>query len=242
MQKITFLLILFLLVLANTSLAKDTTSLVERKRFPYKQQILPISLITAGALSLVFAEQINKPIYQKLPYSKYLTGDYLQYMPMVSMYIADLAGVNAKNSVWNQTKFLAMSQLLCAAIVQTGKYTIKSQRPNNGSFNSFPSGHASVAFVGATVLFHEFKQSNKWIAYSGFAMASSVALFRMLNQRHWFSDVVAGAGIAILSTNLIYYFEPLKNWNPFSFGKSNGLALMPSYSHEAYGLMFSARF
>src|SRR5690606_28512224 len=47
------------------------------------------------------------------PFNGYHTeiDDYIQYVPILTMYAADLFKVPAKNTVWNQTKFLAMSEL-----------------------------------------------------------------------------------------------------------------------------------
>jgi membrane-associated phospholipid phosphatase len=39
---------------------------------------------------------------------------------------------------------------------------------------------------------------------SGYAVATSVAGIRILNNKHWFSDVLVGAGIGMVATRLIY--------------------------------------
>ncbi len=210
------------------------------KPVPYTQQIIPVALIATGSVLLV-NQHVNKAFNDWLPNAHTEVDDYIQYLPMAGMYIADIAGVKAKNSVWDQTKYLAISQLATAIVVQTLKYTVQEQRPNNGAYNSFPSGHTSVAFTGATVLYHEFKDSNKLIAYSGFAVATVVGVLRMTNERHWLSDVLAGAGIGMLSANLVYYFEPLKNWQPFS-KKSDKISLFPYYDGQCTGAMFALRF
>ncbi len=231
------LMLLFLstpLLQAQDSVRHDASS------FPYIQQVLPISLIAAGSV-LVAEKGLNRKLHDQIPKTRITVDDYIQYLPMAGMYVADIAGVQAKNSVWNQTKYLAFSQLLCAAVVQTLKYTVREQRPNNGAHNSLPSGHTSVAFTGATVLYHEFKESNKWIAYGGFVVATSVGVLRQTNERHWLSDVLASAGIGMLSANLVYYFEPLKNWQPFS-KKSDKLSLAPYYDGQNTGVMFAVRF
>jgi len=57
-------------------------------------------------------------------------------------------------------------------------------------------------------------------ACSGYLFATSTGSLRVMNNRHWTSDVLAGAGIGILVANMVYYFEPLKNWNPFKNDKN----------------------
>jgi len=58
----------------------------------------------------------------------------------------------------------------------------------------------------------------------------------MLNNKHYVSDVLVGAGIGILVTQLVYHFEPLKNFNPFK--KSKGISFFPQYKENTYGFYF----
>lgn len=213
-------------------------SLPADTHFLTKEVILSTSLIAAGSVMVLFPD-FNHKISARFPETHITADDYLQYSPMLGMYVADLVGVKSKNSVWNQTKYLAFSQLACAVVVQTLKYTVGEQRPNDGAHNSFPSGHTSVAFVGATALYHEFKETNKPVAYSGFVVATAIGALRVTNRKHWVSDVLAGAGIGILSTNIIYYLEPLKKWQPFS--KSDKIALSPYYDANSASLSFALK-
>jgi membrane-associated phospholipid phosphatase len=234
MLKSILIFFIFLLV-AEAAYAQASELQVDRqKRFPYKQQVLlPAAMITVGAAMMWKGN--NE--FRWLPRTRVTIDDYLQYVPMLGMYAADIARVKARNNPWTQTKYLALSQLLCAVTVQTLKYTVREQRPNAGSHNSFPSGHTSVAFVGATVLYHEFKHTNKFLACSGFFLATAVGILRTTNQRHWMSDVVAGAGFGILSANLVYYFEPLKRWQPSVSDKR--ITLLPYYNDTSAGLSLS---
>lgn len=179
------------------------------------------------------------------PFNGYETNldDYIQYAPIALMYTADLFHVPAKNNAWNQTKFLAMSELGTSAIVQLLKYSLKVQRPNNGSYNSYPSGHTSQAFVASQVLFNEYRETNKFLACSGFLFSISTGTLRIVNNRHWVPDVLLGAGIAMLVTNTVYYFEPLKNWTPRLFNRRNSetkknktqLGFIPTWNDDYIG-------
>jgi hypothetical protein len=40
-----------------------------------------------------------------------------------------------------------------------------------------------------------------------YALATSVAIYRMINDQHWESDVLVGAGIGIFSANIVYAFQ-----------------------------------
>jgi membrane-associated phospholipid phosphatase len=58
---------------------------------------------------------------------------------------------------------------------------------------SFPSGHAMTAFCAAAILGDAYHA--EWLAYP---LAGLVAYSRVYNQKHWPSDVIAGAGLGLL--------------------------------------------
>ena len=66
-------------------------------------------------------------------------------------------------------------------------------RPLNAAdqWQSFPSGHAVVAFALAVALDEE--TSGQWPATIGYAVAATVGWSRLHAGRHWASDVVGGA-------------------------------------------------
>lgn len=97
------------------------------------------------------------------------------------------------------------------------KYLIGRERPtnspdNNLSFhpfslkdNSFPSGHTTVAFALATSFAREI--DGVWDDALFFTLATTTAYARMHDDRHWFSDVVFGAGVGILSARFVHRRE-----------------------------------
>ncbi len=157
------------------------------------------------------------------------------------MYTADLFKVESKNDVFTQTKILLISAIATNAITFGLKHAIGETRPDGSDNLSFPSGHTSNAFMMATVLFHEFKETKPVLAYSGFVFASATGALRVLNNEHWVSDVLVGAGIGIIVTDLVYRFEPLKNWNPFKNDKISTI-ISPSYKENTVGLYANIRF
>jgi len=172
--------------------------------------------------------------------------DWIHYGPIVTMYAADLFKVAARNTVWNQTKFLIMSEAITSGIVLGLKYTLRIQRPKNGAANAYPSGHTSQAFVQSQVLFNEFRDTAPLLAASGFLFSIPTGVLRVLNNRHWVPDVLLGAGIGMLVTNTIYYFEPLKNWKPFK-GKNNRtsqltMSFVPTFNDSYFGGQFRLQF
>ena len=166
--------------------------------------------------------------------------DYIHYIPILAMYGADLFKVPAKNTVWNQTKYLVISEIVTSGIVHGLKRGLGIQRPNNGAANAYPSGHTSQAFVQSQVLFNEFRNTAPVFASSGYVFAIATGTLRVLNNRHWVPDVLLGAGIGILVTNLVYHFEPLKNWNPFEKRKNRNnaqlnMSFIPSVQPDFLG-------
>jgi len=94
---------------------------------------------------------------------------------------------------------LAKAYGAAMVVVYILKPTIDRQRPDGGS-QSFPSGHTASAFAGATFLQRRYGWSYGVPAY---AIASFVGYSRVEARRHYTSDVIAGAAIAIAG-NLVF--------------------------------------
>ncbi len=208
--------------------------------------------IALGVISIDLLRDSTKYGLQKIVRSVVVdtfrthADDYIHYIPLAMMYGADLFNVPAKNTVWNQTKFLIISELITSGIVLSLKYGLSIQRPNNGAYTAYPSGHTSQAFVQSQVLFNEFRETRPLFAASGYLFSTTTGVLRILNNRHWVPDVLSGAGIGMLVTNAVYYFEPLKNWNPFkNFKRKNNnlkLNVMPSIRSDYVGGFLRLRF
>jgi hypothetical protein len=134
--------------------------------------------------------------------------NYLPAFPAVLMYSLDLAGIKSKNNGINQTIMLVMAQATNAFLTWSTKELTHVERPDGSDNFSFPSGHTSASFVMAEVLHQEFKEKSVWISVAGYTVATAVGAMRMLNNKHWLSDVVAGAGFGIFSVKLSYLLYP----------------------------------
>lgn len=83
-------------------------------------------------------------------------------------------------------------------------------RPDGSTRNSWPSGHTATAFVSATILHKEYGLTRSpWYSVAGYGIATMTGVMRVLNNRHWVSDVLSGAGIGIFSTELAYGLSDL---------------------------------
>lgn len=207
-----------------------------------KKVALPATFILSGVIinKSVFEREFNRDLRNQVGNDFHSSiDDYLQYVPIAEMYIADGIGIEAKNHWFDQTKNLVISNVVTGIIVHSIKRGMNKTRPNNSPY-SFPSGHTATAFTGATVLYQEFKTSSPVLAYSGFGFAAATGSFRMINNVHWLSDVLAGAGISIMVTNLVYHIEPLKNFNPFK--ESKDISMFPYFNENETGIYFSKKF
>ncbi len=113
-------------------------------------------------------------------------------------------------SAWGR---MLVSDAIAAGVMATAvnacKYTVATMRPDGSTRNSFPSGHTATAFLTATMLAKEYGPRSPWFAVGGYAAATVVALSRQLNNRHWMSDTVVGAGIGILAAEAGYLLADL---------------------------------
>lgn len=211
-------------------------------KITFKELIFPTSIIGLGFLlnGSQFEQNLQVDLRNKVAnVFESQIDDYTQYAPIAQMYIADLMGVKSKNHWFDQSKNLFISNLITAGITHGLKNLMNKARPD-GSDYSFPSGHTAVAFTNAAVVYHEFHQTSAVMAYSAYAFAVTTGTYRVLNNKHWVSDVLVAAGIGILVTDLVYHFEPLKNFNPFI--KSENISFIPQIAEDNYGFYFSYKF
>lgn len=163
--------------------------------------------------------------------------DYLRYAPLVAVYSLNVLGVKGKNNFGNRTALFLKGFLLNDIIVYTLKKSTNIERPNGGE-HSFPSGHTSLAFNLAHFMHKEYQQLSPWYSIGAYSCATAVGVMRIAKGAHWLSDVLAGAGIGMLSSELAYQThlykwdnEHLKRFDifPFQLGKQKGLTLVYNF-------------
>jgi membrane-associated phospholipid phosphatase len=128
--------------------------------------------------------------------------------------------------------------------VYTLKHTIQEPLPDDPTkkgYGSFPSGHTAEAFMAAEFLWQEYRGRSPWYGIAGYACAAATGYLRLYNNQHWFSDVVAGAGIGIGSTKLAYWIYPKIKKALFKDKPVNAL-ILPTYRDRAWGLALVSRF
>ncbi|MBF4486679.1 phosphatase PAP2 family protein [Flavobacterium sp. CSZ] len=228
----------------NDSITKlDSTS--NHLKFNYKQLIIPGVLIGYGVIGigndqlLSFNHQIKAEVTEDID-EKITIDDFSQYAPAASVYALNAFGVKGKNNMRDRSVIFVTSYVIMASTVLGLKSIVKEERPDASSKNSFPSGHTATAFAGAEFLWQEYKDKSIWYGIAGYAVATGTGLFRIYNNRHWLTDVAAGAGIGILSTKLAYWINPYITRKLFkSSSESNSASMiMPFYNGQQYGLGF----
>lgn len=131
--------------------------------------------------------------------------DILQYTPYATVLTLKTCGVDSRSDWPQLAANTAMSFVVSAGVTYTLKHTVNEWRPDRSDRRSFPSGHATFAFAGATVLHHEFGHVSPWISVGGYTVATLTAADRVRRDRHYWYDVAAGAAVGVLSTELTYF-------------------------------------
>lgn len=191
--------------------------------------------IILGSLSILTFNQYSKDVQIKMYENNFKDfstriDDVLQYSPVLLNAGFTLAGFEGKNSRRDKLGIFILGTGIYVVGVQGLKYAFNETRPDGGD-RSFPSGHATTAFFGATLLAKEFGDQYPLIAIGGYALASSTALLRLANNKHWASDVFLGAGIGIVSAEIASYLYPLIK---SKMGKSTAWNFEPVIGNNYY--------
>ena len=97
-------------------------------------------------------------------------------------------------------KYFMKSYISTISMTYLLKVSTQKPRPDGTNNLSFPSGHTSSAFSGAS--FVHFRYGFKY-SIPLYIFASFTGYSRIESKKHYVEDVVAGAGLAILSS---WYF------------------------------------
>ena len=170
----------------------------------------PIPIIAAGYIAKSQKKNFREARQKFEPNFEHHLDDYLQHGPLALTFGLKFAGVEGRSDWKRYLVSGVLSYATMGAIVNGIKYSAKEMRPDGSTANSFPSGHTATAFVAATILHKEYGLTRSpWYSVGGYAAATTTGVMRSLNNRHWISDIMVGAGIGILSTDLGYFFGDL---------------------------------
>lgn len=242
---ISFPLLFIVSVCTAQNMDTVATSVYRPKVTPF---IIPTIFIGYGLISFAGKNPIRSldlttknELQEDHPLFAAHADNYLQFSPAAIVFAMNLAGIKGKHHIGDAAGIYLMSMAIMTGSVTTLKHITKRERPDHSVFNSFPSGHTATVFASAEFLKQEYGERYPWMTYAGYAIATGTGTLRMYNNRHWLSDVVAGAGFGILSTKLSYMLYP--EVRKLLFGrKATAFSFMPSYQDRNPGFYLSGSF
>lgn len=170
----------------------------------WKKTVVPGVFFGLSAISWQSDRDVKKIRNRYLPDFQSKLDNYTQYAPGVVAFGLKLSGVKGRNRIGRSILNWGGGMLIMGGLVNGLKYSAKVMRPDGTTRNSFPSGHTATSFMNATFLHKEYGHINPLYSILGYTMSTYTGVSRSLNNRHWLSDILAGAGIGILSTELSY--------------------------------------
>ncbi|MFD2513191.1 phosphatase PAP2 family protein [Pontibacter locisalis] len=181
----------------------------DNKRF-LKRAVLPaavllgVGIYTTGGRGIINSQDIFD--YRTRVFPRFATNadDFAMLAPLVGLYGFNLISSQNRHELSRQTVLLLAAGGLTSAIVWPVKKLTDIERPNGKPF-AFPSGHTAYAFTIATFMDKEFRHKSPWVSVVSYGIAGGTGVLRVLNNAHWMSDVLAGAGVGILSVNTVYW-------------------------------------
>jgi len=153
-----------------------------------------------------------------------------------------VAGMFTAGRLAHGSRFRAMTyDMLDAAIVNFAyteviKLTVGRERPNGQDNKSFPSGHTSNTFALAAVA----QEHCGWkVGVPSYLLAGLMGASRINQNKHWLSDVVAGAALGYIVGRTVVRV----NGRPLEPGSGQvTLSVSPIFARHARGLQMSVVF
>lgn len=206
MKRLFAILLLFLPLAAHSQW--DTAS--HHRLQPKTAPLVGAALFSTGTLISIRPEfhDIEISLRDKIGLAdakRIYLDDYLQFAPVALTFGLNLVGLESEHRFGQMALLSGTSYLLGLAAIESCKLFYHMERPDGNGYTSFPSGHTFAAFAGAELLRREYGRRYPWVTYLGYGIATAVGLMRIYNNRHWLSDVVGGAGMALLSVSVSYW-------------------------------------
>lgn len=217
MKLIFYILISYLYSISSFGQSGQSDSIHQRYLKP-SALIIPGSVIIYGSLKPVIKgiQNIDDTIYNRIlrNHAGFHTNveGYLMWAPSASIYILDACNVTTKHT-FKEHLILDAGSIVITGGIGFVMRQISSNIPVYKTKNTeFPSGHTANAFRGAEIWHQELKDRNPILSYGGYVVASGVGLLRIYNKQHYLTEVLAGAGLGIISTKITYWiFDKVKN-------------------------------
>ena len=187
-----------------------------------KRDWLTFGGLAAGiGLVAAFDEDIQRAIRHNRSDAATTVFDYIQ--PLGNEYAIGivgtfyLAGEIFKDPKAKLTALDAVSATAIASglVANSLKYVVGRGRPTDGrgaydfepfsGRDSFASGHTTEAFALASVISEHY--NSPWVNFTAYGLAGTVGYARLNNNRHWASDVLAGAAVGTFVGKTVVRFN-----------------------------------
>ena len=156
--------------------------------------------------------------------------DYTRHLPLAVAYGLLATDHRGERTALGFTLIYLAAHELDQGVVSHLKRLAAEARPNNANdLSSFPSSHTSQAFLTATLLHEQYGRQYPWLSVSGYAVAAATGTMRVLGNKHWATDVLAGAGIGFLSAETVWHLYPALT-RLLPKGMAHKLLLLPTYA------------
>lgn len=222
---------------------QDSTLLPTAKAPFFKSKVFKATIVPAVLIGYGISTMKDHGIYssydaqrdlrRNFPNFQTNVDDYLIYAPFVELALAYSLQFESNHDYLNTGLLILKAEAINAVVVFGLKSITKQRRPNDENAYSFPSGHTAHAFLAASIIHSELRHRSQWFGISAYTIATSVGALRMLNNKHWQSDVFAGAGIGILSSHLAY-LSHRNRW-----GRKPTIVFAPTYLYGVPGINLS---
>jgi len=141
---------------------------------------------------ILITNTIGTPISAQSRKSVETSTDILVFVPAVSGFVTTLV---KKDYIGSKQIVLSGATNLAATLIL--KQAIKKERPDMSDYHSFPSGHTSIAFQGASFI----QQRYGWkYGIPAYLVSSYVGWGRIYAKKHDLWDVLGGAAVGTVST------------------------------------------
>lgn len=129
----------------------------------------------------------------------------LALSPLAATWVMKACGVKSRSTTRRMLTANGLAAGLTVGLSQVLRWSVTEERPDGSNTNSFPSMHASLAYMGATILSREYGHISPWITIGGYTAATGTQMLRIKHNAHWMNDIFMGAGIGVVSTQLAYF-------------------------------------
>ena len=134
-------------------------------------------------------------------------GNWIQYFPGAAVWGLKACGVPSRHDLGQMAVAHAGGAVASLILDHGPKWVFDRMRPDGSWANSFPSGHTTTAFLTATWLQKEYGDQLPWLCGIGYGVATLTAQQRILRNKHWTTDTMAGAILGILAGEFGYWIS-----------------------------------